>query len=60
LKDQQESDNQDSDSESLLDDIDIEIDNDTQQVESASEGISIDEEIEALTYPENNFASQYT
>ena len=57
IEDQQESDNQDSDSESLLDNIDIEIDNDTQQVESASEGISIDEEIEALTYPENNFAA---
>ena len=57
IEDQQESDNQDSDSESLLDDIDVEIDNDTQQVESASEGISIDEEIEALTYPENNFAA---
>ena len=57
IEDQQESDNQDSDSESLLDNIDIEIDNDTQQVESASEGISIDEEIEALTYPENNFVA---
>jgi len=53
MEDQQ--DNDSSDPENMLEDMDIAMDDNIQQVESTSDGTSIDEEIEALAYPENNY-----
>ena len=55
MEDQQ--DNDSSDPENMLEDMDIAMDDNIQQVESTSDGTSIDEEIEALAYPENNYTT---
>jgi len=55
MEDQQ--DNDSSDPENVLEDMDIAMDDNIQQVESTSDGTSIDEEIEALAYPENNYTT---
>ena len=55
LEQNQDDDEENSDSDSSLEEIDIEIDENIEQVASTSDGASIDEEIEALSYPDNNF-----
>jgi len=51
------SDTDTSDSESTLEDINIEIDDTEQQAAQSTDGASIDEEIDALSYPHNDFAN---
>ena len=51
------SDTDTSDSESALEDINIEIDDTEQQAAQTTDGASIDEEIDALSYPHNDFAN---
>ena len=55
LEQNQDDDEENFDSDSSLEEIDIEIDENIEQVASTSDGASIDEEIEALSYPDNNF-----
>jgi len=55
LEQNQDDDEENYDSDSSLEEIDIEIDENIEQVASTSDGASIDEEIEALSYPDNNF-----
>lgn len=45
----------DSDSDTTIDNLDIEMDDLVQEATSASDGASIDEEIEALSYPQNDY-----
>ncbi|MDC1535313.1 cobalt chelatase [Gammaproteobacteria bacterium] len=45
----------DSDSDTTIDNLDIEMDDLVQEAISASDGASIDEEIEALSYPQNDY-----
>ena len=45
----------DSDSDTTIDNLDIEMDDLVQEASSASDGASIDEEIEALSYPQNDY-----
>ena len=45
----------DSDSDTTIDNLDIEMDDLIQEATSASDGASIDEEIEALSYPQNDY-----
>ena len=45
----------DSDSDTTIDNLDIEMDDLVQEATSASDGTSIDEEIEALSYPQNDY-----
>ena len=58
LEQNQDDDEENSDSDSSLEEIDIEIDENIEQVASTSDGASIDEEIEALSYPDNNFTER--
>ena len=51
------SDTDTSDSESTLEDINIEIDDTEQQAAQSTDGASIDEEIDALSYPHDDFAN---
>ena len=46
----------DSDSDTTIENLDIEMDDLVQEASSASDGPSIDEEIEALSYPQNDYA----
>ena len=55
LEQNQDDDEENFDSDSSLEEMDIEIDENVEQVASSSDGASIDEEIEALSYPDNNF-----
>ena len=55
LEQNQDDDEENYDSDSSLEEIDIDIDENIEQVASTSDGASIDEEIEALSYPDNNF-----
>ena len=50
-----ESGDSDSDSDTTIDNLDIEMDDLVQEATSASDGASIDEEIEALSYPQNDY-----
>ena len=43
------------DSDTTIDNLDIEMDDLVQEASSASDGASIDEEIEALSYPQNDY-----
>ena len=45
----------DSDSDTTIDNLDIEMDDLVQEAASTSDGASIDEEIEALSYPQNDY-----
>ena len=45
----------DSDSDTTIENLDIEMDDLVQEATSASDGLSIDEEIEALSYPQNDY-----
>ena len=45
----------DSDSDTTIDNLDIEMDDLVQEATSASDGASIDEEIEAVSYPQNDY-----
>ena len=45
----------DSDSDTTIENLDIEMDDLVQEATSASDGPSIDEEIEALSYPQNDY-----
>ena len=51
------SDTDTSDSESTLEDINIEIDDTEQQAAQSTDGASIDEEIDALSYPHDDFSN---
>ena len=51
------SDTDTSDSESTLEDINIEIDDTEQQAAQSTDGASIDEEIDALSYPHDDFVN---
>ena len=55
IEEEHNDDGDDLDSDISLEKMDIEIDDSIQQVASTSDGTSIDEEIEALSYPDNHF-----